>query len=750
MQYGYKSEKGCWHHIQDVLEVVLNGSSPHRAALSPEMLSAIRSFNPRDTRVVILGGGTGMSTVVGGNSQLTAWPDDPFEGLKSIFSRLDVVVCTTDDGGSTGKLIRQLPMIGIGDLRKSCLSLIRAENLLRTYDINEQQVRDVIRIIHMVFNYRFVEKPGNHRMLRNPLLVVPSALRKRCPARLKHGLCEWGCFIAAKGTGVNLQLAGHCLGNLFLTAAIFKAINGTPDHAPGIGAVRQGLDHVARLIGTTPGHLYAATAVPGQLKFRYTNGVEVYGQRKAGLARRGFPVAWLAAEFSAIPTVSKQLIKKIEQADLIIYAPGSLYSSMIPLLQMESIVNALRANKKALKILGANFWIQEGETDISFINEGRGYLVSDLMEAYERNIPGGTAGLFDIILASNLERIPGNILRNYALEGKRPIHLDRQSVEKVGLCVVEATLFSLDHLEQPGVIHHDPHNFAEAVRALFYAHQNFGSLKSKQKNKAKKSADTHNRLPFHVGTSPVLCHYIDDIETHLQDKKIKPAFLRKVMLDLCWKNRDMLPEHLANFDGIKVIPARQWNRSTRWDNVLGYYDMDDHFLKIHEKRLMNQMKLEGDLAIALGESVLGQYITSRSWLKNMTVKAQGARCYEIHLREERKRVTCLSDQQIHTYLKLARMTQDSVNPLIYRITINDNEGFLPAGLLFGLLYAWYLDNRYASSVEYEMSLLHWKSRELIPHQSKERDRRQALVDFFRTQVFGYENRNSYNNSTGPS
>ena len=142
---------------------------------------------------------------------------------------------------------------------------------------------------------------------------------------------------------------------------------------------------------------------------------------------------------------------------------------MIPILQVRPIAEAIRGNRRALKILAANFWIQEGETDISPGNEGRGFLVSELIEAYDRNVPGGVRGLFQVVFSANLEHIPGNILRNYALEGKRPIHLDRARVEAMGLQPVEATLFSPEHLKSSRVIHHDAAKFALAVRALLGA-----------------------------------------------------------------------------------------------------------------------------------------------------------------------------------------------------------------------------------------------------------------------------------------
>ena len=90
-----------------------------------------------------------------------------------------------------------------------------------------------------------------------------------------------------------------------------------------------------------------------QPRIHNANGVEVYGQSKAGKARRGFPVERLTADYARRPTTGKAVGQAIAEADLIVYAPGSLYTSMIPLLQLEPIVDAIRSNRKALKVLPA-------------------------------------------------------------------------------------------------------------------------------------------------------------------------------------------------------------------------------------------------------------------------------------------------------------------------------------------------------------------------------------------------------------
>lgn len=719
--------------VEQLVEAVVSGSASlaERPRHVSDLAQKVARLDVRGTRVVVLGGGTGLSTVVGGNSQAGDWPDHPFVGLKQEFPRLDVIVCTTDDGGSTGLLVRHLPMIGIGDLRKSCLSLILAENLQRTYGLGEDRAYDLVRVIQRVFNHRFAATPGDRAILRDPLRVVPAAWRRACPPALAARLRRLGRRISPGGSGPVIPPAGHGLGNLLLTSAVFRRARRGTWRAPGLADMKAGVDEVCSLIGVTPGRLHAATVTPGQLSFRYANGVEVCGQRKSALARRGFPVEAVTAEFTGRPGINPAVYRAIREADLIIFAPGSLYTSMIPLLQTPPVVSAIRGNRHALKILAANFWVQEGETDISPAAEGRGFLVSELIEAYDKNVAGGIAGLFHVVLSANVENMPGDVLRNYALEGKRPIRLDRRRVAAMGVQPIEATLFSPDHLRVSRVIHHDASRFALAVRALLGARRFVAGFPGA----ARRSRATPAMRPT-VARGPILSEYVSLVETALRRKRFRPAMLRQVMLDLAWENRDIHPRHLRFFEGVRVLRAADWHRSTEWDNVLGYYDPADRFIKLHEELMRRPARLRQDLLIALGESLLGRYIGERRWIQGSALGMQDARSYEIRLRPEGRRQCALGDRQLRAYLKLARMVQDPRDPLLFRITINNQEGFLPPGLLFGLLYAWYLDNACGGIMEYEMSLLKWPARTLIPHQAKERIRKQALVTFFCNEVFG--------------
>ncbi|NLG36083.1 MAG: hypothetical protein GX548_12095 [Lentisphaerae bacterium] len=404
---------------------------------------------PSRARVVVLGGGTGLSTVLGGNASLPSWADRPGAGLASEFQRVSVGVCTTDDGGSTGELVRRLPMIGIGDLRKVMLSMIDRAELVRRHGPDAP----ALEIVQKVFLHRFGDRAPDRTALRDPVRVLGPSLRKACPVALRRAL-------AGIGRGASpwlldaLRVPGHCLGNLLLAMAVFRGIRSP--RAPTTAELERGLTAAAEAIGAPGGRVHAATSAPGTLIYAYANGVVATGQARAARARRGCAVDRVRISFAAAPKAHPKLLERLRRADLIVYAPGSLYSSMLPVLLVPGVVEAIRSNRRAVKILGANLWIQEGETDMSFREESRGFWVSELIEGYGRNVPGGIAGLFDVVLATSLDTVPGSIIRNYALEDKHPIHLDRARVAALGVMPVEASLFSSDRWERDSMIHHDP------------------------------------------------------------------------------------------------------------------------------------------------------------------------------------------------------------------------------------------------------------------------------------------------------
>lgn len=75
-----------------------------------------RRYLSQGQRIVVIGGGTGLSTML--------------RGLKRYTSNLAAVVTVTDDGGSSGRLQREMGMLPPGDIRNCLVALADSEDLM--------------------------------------------------------------------------------------------------------------------------------------------------------------------------------------------------------------------------------------------------------------------------------------------------------------------------------------------------------------------------------------------------------------------------------------------------------------------------------------------------------------------------------------------------------------------------------------------------------------------------------------------
>ena len=102
-------------------------STPATAASDPcEQAPGVPSA---PLRVVAIGGGTGLSTLLRGLRRHVAFPDWPAPSPCHI-SDLAAVVTVTDDGGSSGRLREDFNMLPPGDLRNCMVALSAEEDLL--------------------------------------------------------------------------------------------------------------------------------------------------------------------------------------------------------------------------------------------------------------------------------------------------------------------------------------------------------------------------------------------------------------------------------------------------------------------------------------------------------------------------------------------------------------------------------------------------------------------------------------------
>lgn len=716
------------------------GSWGELGAVFDRLRDEIQRFSTGDIRTVVFGGGTGLSSILGGDTTPAGRPKSPFAGLKRYFPDFTVAVCTTDDGGSSGRLLRSLPCIALGDLRRAILSAVTPHGLLSRYPyLYPEELETVASSLHQILNYRFGSSP-DPSLLRHPSRLLSPEVRRSTPEALLSFLEDAGKAFFSSPVCRGISLQQQCLGNLLLLASIYGRRKRPADKSskraaatvsPSVKEIVDGIHAFAEGIGTEKEAVYPVCGTQGELQVLYRHGVVSAGEDKSARGHSSFPVQRVWVHFVRKPRVDARLLEKIKGADLIVFAPGSLYTSIIPLLQIPSVSKAVRDNRKALKILGANFWAQRGETDISPSRRGREYYVSDLIEAYHHNVPGGARNLFEFVIVTDLQSIPADVLRNYALEGKVPIYLDKDRVRSMGFEAIEAPVFSEQRLRNERVIQHDPEKFAQVIKSLYYLHEHH-----------KKAPASFSLPPSRFDPSVdfprkgYLCNHWEEARRRVRDMEISDAGLREAFLELLWSNREILLAHLDCVKGIRMIRARQWVRSTEWDNILGYYDPDDGTLKIHEHLLAGpDHRLTEDLLIALGESLLGNYFAGKSVRPVREGGEHLGKVFEIELRPAPERKSFLKDEELRDYLRLAQLSPSQQEPLLFRMVINGNEAFTPPGLLFGLLYAWYVNNRFGGIVDYEMSLIRWKISELIPKPSMVRTRMQEQIDFFRRVVF---------------
>ena len=100
----------------------------------PSPVEQNRGRPARGIRVVAIGGGTGLSTLLKGLKHYTVRPGDAppsSSAPEAVFiSDLTALVTVSDDGGSSGRLRRELGMLPPGDVRNCLVAVSEDENLI--------------------------------------------------------------------------------------------------------------------------------------------------------------------------------------------------------------------------------------------------------------------------------------------------------------------------------------------------------------------------------------------------------------------------------------------------------------------------------------------------------------------------------------------------------------------------------------------------------------------------------------------
>lgn len=313
-------------------------------------------------RIVAIGGGTGLSTML--------------RGLKKYTKNLTAIVTVADDGGGSGVLRREIGMPPPGDIRNCMESLANVEP-----------------IMEQLLTYRFREG----------------------------------------------SLSGQSFGNLLLAA-----LNGIT------GSFEEAVAQMSQVLAIT-GRVLPVTGMDVQLEAVFENGSRVVGESsifsfKKEQDCRIHHVALIPKHPKALPAA----LEAICQADLIILGPGSLYTSIIPNLLVDGVVEEI-CRARALKLYVCNIMTQDGETE--------GYTAADHVCAL---LEHGAPGLVDVCLA-NSEEVRQGLVERYQREDAAPLLVDRERIEQMGLELVERPVAS----HTSNYARHSQTRLAQAIMEIY-------------------------------------------------------------------------------------------------------------------------------------------------------------------------------------------------------------------------------------------------------------------------------------------
>ena len=207
-------------------------------------------------------------------------------------------------------------------------------------------------------------------------------------------------------------LAGQSFGNLFLAA-----LNGI---SPSFDAAVRRMSEVLAITG----RVLPVTTADVQLEAEFENGASVIGESKISYCKkkedcRITKVRLLPEHPKALP----EALAAIDAADMIVLGPGSLYTSIIPNLLVDGIVEAIRA-ASALE------------------------------------------GLFHLCLV-NSSPIPEGVAARYAEEGAEMLRYDTDRCAALGVELVSRPIIMV----QDGFVRHHPDRLAQEL-ILLHAERN--------------------------------------------------------------------------------------------------------------------------------------------------------------------------------------------------------------------------------------------------------------------------------------
>jgi uncharacterized cofD-like protein len=227
------------------------------------------------------------------------------------------------------------------------------------------------------------------------------------------------------------ELSGHSFGNLFIT--VMTRLTGDFEKA---------IRETSKVLALR-GQVIPSTLDNVVLVAQHKDGSTTEGEDKIPKAQKPINRVYLRP---AQPVATPEAIKAIEEAQIIVLGPGSLYTSILPNLLIKEITDSI-VSSGAIKVYVCNIMTQHGETD--------SYGASDHIKMLTSH---SHPRIFDYCIV-NIGEVPSHMLKRYAQENSYPVVNDIENIEKMGYRVIED-----DVLVVEDVVRHD---YSKLARIIF-------------------------------------------------------------------------------------------------------------------------------------------------------------------------------------------------------------------------------------------------------------------------------------------
>lgn len=270
---------------------------------------------------------------------------------------------------------------------------------------------------------------GSSGRLRHTYRILPPGDIRNCLLALSSTHSTMSRLFTFRFGG-NGEVGGHSLGNLILSALCHLE-----------GDFCEAVEQAGRMLAIR-GRILPVTLAEVNLKAEFEDGSTVEGESQIPMARRQIRRVRLSpGDASILPEAAAAL----EEADVIVIGPGSLYTSLISILLVDGVADAI-ARSSGRVVLVMNLMTEPGETD--------NYTAVDHVLAIRRHAP--RVRVDEVLL--NTAAIPGPLLHRYSADHAVPVNPDQEILRALGYRVLERDL--LGHDEK---VRHDADKLAHAL-----------------------------------------------------------------------------------------------------------------------------------------------------------------------------------------------------------------------------------------------------------------------------------------------